>query len=33
MELTATTPVHLIHMDPDVNMARFYGMELQPTFV
>lgn len=31
MELTATTPVHLIHVDPDVNMARFYGIELQPT--
>ncbi|WP_142636008.1 WGR domain-containing protein [Ruegeria faecimaris] len=31
MELTATTPVHLIHVDPDINMARFYGIELQPT--
>ena len=31
MELSATTPVHLIHMAPDVNMARFYGIELQPT--
>lgn len=31
MELTETTPVHLIHVDPDVNMARFYGIELQPT--
>ena len=31
MELTATTPVHLIHVNPDVNMARFYGIELQPT--
>ncbi|WP_237212792.1 WGR domain-containing protein [Ruegeria lacuscaerulensis] len=31
MELTATTPVHLIHVDPDVNMARFYGIELQAT--
>ncbi len=31
MELTATTPVHLIHVDPDVNMARFYRIELQPT--
>ncbi|WP_254436081.1 WGR domain-containing protein [Ruegeria arenilitoris] len=31
MELSATTPVHLIHVDPDVNMARFYGIELQPT--
>lgn len=31
MELTATTSVHLIHVDPDVNMARFYGIELQPT--
>ena len=31
MELTDTTPVHLIHVDPDVNMARFYGIELQPT--
>lgn len=31
MELTDTIPVHLIHVDPDVNMARFYGIELQPT--
>lgn len=31
MELTETTPVHLIHVNPDVNMARFYGIELQPT--
>lgn len=31
MRLSATTPVHLIHVDPDVNMARFYGIELQPT--
>ncbi len=31
MELTANTPVHLIHVDPDVNMARFYGIELQLT--
>ncbi|WP_299987098.1 WGR domain-containing protein [uncultured Ruegeria sp.] len=31
MELTATTPMHLVHVDPDVNMARFYGIELQPT--
>ncbi|MEM6891194.1 MAG: WGR domain-containing protein [Pseudomonadota bacterium] len=31
MELTDTTPVHLIHVDPDANMARFYGIELQPT--
>ncbi|WP_377189316.1 WGR domain-containing protein [Ruegeria meonggei] len=31
MEPTDTTPVHLIHVDPDVNMARFYGIELQPT--
>ena len=31
MELVETKPVHLIHVDPDVNMARFYGIELQPT--
>ncbi|WP_170416202.1 WGR domain-containing protein [Ruegeria atlantica] len=31
MELTETKPIHLIHVDPDVNMARFYGIELQPT--
>ncbi|WP_366871613.1 WGR domain-containing protein [uncultured Ruegeria sp.] len=31
MALTATKPVHLVHEDPDVNMARFYGIELQPT--
>ncbi|WP_170766245.1 WGR domain-containing protein [Ruegeria lacuscaerulensis] len=31
MQLTDTTPVHLIHVDPDVNMARLYGIELQPT--
>nr|WP_217356413.1 DDE-type integrase/transposase/recombinase [Ruegeria arenilitoris] len=31
MELTAPTPVHLIHVEPDVNVARFYGVELQPT--
>ncbi len=31
MELTATTHVHLVHVDPDLNMARFYGIELQPT--
>lgn len=31
MELTDTTPVHLINVDPEINMARFYGIELQPT--
>ncbi len=31
MEMTATKPVHLIHVGPNANMARFYGIELQPT--
>ena len=33
MELAETTPVHLIHVDPDVNMARFFCIELQPTLL
>lgn len=25
------TPIHLTHVDPDQNMARFYEMSVQPT--
>ncbi len=25
------TPIHLTHVDPDQNMARFYAMSVQPT--
>ena len=31
MQLTEATPVHLIHVNPELNMARFYGIEVQPT--
>lgn len=24
-------PIHLVHVNPDLNMARFYGISLQPT--
>lgn len=24
-------PVHLIHVNPELNMARFYGIDIQPT--
>lgn len=31
MQLPEATPVHLIHVNPELNMARFYGIEIQPT--
>ncbi len=31
MQLSVAMPVLLIHVNPEVNMARFYGIELQPT--
>lgn len=31
MRLPEVTPVNLIHVDPEHNMARFYGVEVQPT--
>jgi predicted DNA-binding WGR domain protein len=31
MQPTETTPVHLIHVNPEVNMARFYRIDLQLT--
>ena len=31
MKPTETMPVHLIHVNPELNMARFYGIEVQPT--
>ena len=31
MQLMPATPVHLTHVNPELNMARFYGIEVQPT--
>ena len=31
MNRTDNTPIHLTHVDPDQNMARFYEMSVQPT--
>lgn len=31
MKLTEAKPVHLIHVNPELNMARFYGIDIQPT--
>ncbi len=31
MQLPEVTPVHLIHVNPELNMARFYGIAVQPT--
>ena len=31
MNSPEVTPVNLIHVDPERNMARFYGIEVQPT--
>ena len=31
MRFPEVTPVNLIHVDPELNMARFYGIEIQPT--
>ena len=31
MQLPESKPVHLIHVNPELNMARFYGIDLQPT--
>ena len=31
MQLSEAKPVHLIHVNPEVNMARFYGIDIQPT--
>lgn len=31
MHSSEVTPVNLIHVDPERNMARFYGIEVQPT--
>ena len=31
MKPTEAKPVHLIHVNPELNMARFYGIEIQPT--
>lgn len=31
MKPTEAKPVHLIHVNPERNMARFYGIEVQPT--
>ncbi|WP_085802311.1 WGR domain-containing protein [Roseovarius aestuarii] len=31
MKPTEANPVHLIHMNPELNMARFYGIDIQPT--
>ena len=31
MQVPETRPVHLIHVNPELNMARFYGIEMQPT--
>ena len=31
MQLPEAKPVHLIHVNPERNMARFYGIGLPPT--
>ena len=31
MHSSEIIPVNLIHIDPELNMARFYGIEVQPT--
>jgi len=31
MQMPEVSPVHLIHVEPERNMARFYGIEVQPT--
>ncbi|NEY92006.1 WGR domain-containing protein [Tabrizicola oligotrophica] len=31
MTQTDGLPIHLTHVDPDQNMARFYEMSIQPT--
>ena len=31
MQSPEDTPVHLIHVNPERNMARFYGIATQPT--
>lgn len=31
MQLPEAKPVHLIHVNPERNMARFYGIDIQPT--
>ena len=31
MNHTGDAPIHLTHVDPDQNMARFYEMSVQPT--
>ena len=31
MKPAEANPVHLIRVNPELNMARFYGIELQPT--
>lgn len=31
MQSPEVIPVNLIHVDPERNMARFYGIEVQPT--
>lgn len=31
MTRTDGLPIHLTHIDPDQNMARFYEMSIQPT--
>ena len=31
MQFSEAEPVHLIHVNPERNMARFYGIDIQPT--
>ncbi len=31
MQPPEITPVHLTHLNPELNMARFYAIEVQPT--
>lgn len=31
MQMPDAPPVHLIQVNPELNMARFYGIEVQPT--
>ena len=31
MKPAEAKPLHLIHVNPELNMARFYGIDIQPT--
>ncbi len=31
MKPSKAKPIHLIHVNPELNMSRFYGIDIQPT--